>query len=108
MIRGTTVEAEIDAAAPAELFATIGSDVSVVTVTLFPTGVPMSPNALMTSENVAVEPAGSAPTVPVTVPVEPTAGLVSVKIGPDVCTIEANAPAAGSVSAKLTVCASLG
>ena len=61
-----------------------------------------------TTVKLAEAPEASVAMVPLMVPVPPTAGLVMVNAGPEVCASETNVVLAGMMSDSNTVCASLG
>src|SRR5713226_4949969 len=92
------------------LFAGLGSAVVVVTLAVLLIVVPLVVEELMftTSVNVAVAPAARVALVAVTVPVPPTAGVVSVNAGPEVCIIETNVVFVGVESVSEMFWASLG
>ena len=60
-----------------------------------------------TTVKLAEAPEASVAMVPLMVPVPPTAGLVMVNAGPEVCESETNVVLAGMMSDNKTVCASL-
>src|SRR5437870_1041070 len=108
----TTSVSVADAPAPtvAVLSAPFGSAVAEVTVATLVITDTMGVDALTftTRENVAVAPDANVAMVAVTVPVPPTAGVVSENAGPAVCIIETNVVFAGIASVNETLDAGSG
>ena len=87
--------------------------ISVVTVETAAVLLMVSPLVVLDSDctttvKLAEAPEASVAMVPLMVPVPPTAGLVMVNAGPEVCESETNVVLAGMMSDNKTVCASLG
>src|SRR2546428_4273546 len=94
--------------AVALLFAGTGSTVVDVTLAVLEMVPVAAALTFTTSVNVADAPAANVAMFAVAVPVPPTAGVVSVKAGPEVSIMETNAGATGSASVGGTVWGSLG
>src|SRR5436309_626449 len=89
--------------AVALLFAGTGSTVVDVTLAVLEMVPVAAALTFTTSVNVAEAPDANVAMFAVAVPVPPTAGVVSVKAGPEVCIIETNVVPAGTASASETV-----
>lgn len=92
------------------LLAAFGSGVAVVTFAVLLTMAPSSTGAAncMTTDNVAVEPAGSSAAEQLIVPPAPTAGVLQANVGPPVCCTDTKVIPAGRVSVSVTLVALLG
>jgi len=86
-------------------FASVVADVTLAVLVIVPLAAALT---FTTNVNVAVAPDANVAMFAVTVPVPPTAGVVSVNAGPEVCIIETKVVFAGTASVSETACASLG
>ncbi len=94
----------------AVLLARLGSEVAAVTFAVLVIVVPAGVlgDTRTTTVKLAEAPSGSVAMVPLIVPVPPTAGLVKVNVGPEICASETKVVLAGTMSVSATVWASLG
>src|SRR5580698_10932719 len=86
------------------LFARLGSKVAALTSAVLEIVVPSGVlgDTVTTTVKLAEAPNASVPMVPVIVPVPPTAGLVKLNVGPEICASEKNVVLAGMSSVKAT------
>jgi hypothetical protein len=102
-------EATLAVEAEALLLPGIGSGVVELALAVLLTVVPALPGpARATSVKAAAAPEASVVMLQLTVPPAPTAGLVQMNVGPDVCANDTNVVPAGSASVSVADCAALG